>query len=92
MTLSPRTIQPASAPIDISKAWFSVIRRLKSLGRQQKGLALIKVIILLDESGEPQLWTAPTLTLLEPMSRVEDLLKKLPEEKLAQILAKLGEG
>lgn len=91
MSIRPSDVQPASAPIDLSRGWLNIVRRIKSVGRGQQGVALVKVIVLVDEQGEPQMWTAPTMTLLEPKLKVEDLLKKLSPEQMAQVLQTIGE-
>ena len=91
--VSATDIQPPDAPqtLNLSRAWLNVVRRIQSIARHQEGIALIKLIVMVDSNGEPQVWTAPSMTLLEPKLRAEELMKKLSDDQLGRILQALGE-
>lgn len=54
-------------PLDINKSWFPVIRRLQSMAKSG-GLSVLKISIVVNADGDPQCWTAPEKTLIEPKS------------------------
>jgi hypothetical protein len=61
-------------PDDIKAAWLSPIRRLQSVASQQRGLAIISINILVDETGNPLCWTNPKKVLIEPKNRARDII------------------
>ena len=80
---------------DVVRDLFSVVRRCQGMGRRQKGLAAVRLLIFVNEDGCPVAWTEPKMTLLEPMNRVEpDTIKALIAQceeagvDLADMLAK----
>lgn len=91
MTPKPDMVQPVDQPQEISRKWMNVVRRLRSTARGQMGIAFVKVIVMVDKSGEPVIWTDPKLTLIEPKLRVEDVLDKLDEDEMAQLLRAMVE-
>ncbi len=67
-------------PDDIRPQWFNVIRRLQSVARKNnQGLAVLDVRVLVDENGTPVIWTEPNVTLLEPKRMSEHVLELLTE-------------
>jgi hypothetical protein len=57
-----------------------VIRRLQSVARRNnQGLAVLDVRVLVDENGTPVIWTEPNVTLLEPKRMSEHVLELLTE-------------
>ena len=66
---------------DIHPAWLNVIRRIQSIGRSRHvvGCAIVSINVVINESGEPLIWSEPKCTLIEPMrnnTQLLDLLKK----------------
>jgi len=54
-------------PQDIRPEWFNVIRRLQSVAHEgNQGLAVLQIIVLVDDKGNPIVWTEPKRTKLEP--------------------------
>ena len=45
--------------------WLNVVRRLRSVSITS-GYAVLGIRVIVDDSGQPVQWTAPTVTLLEP--------------------------
>lgn len=84
--VKPSDIQSPDTPLDISKKWMNIVRRLRSAARGQRGVAFIKVIVMVDSNGEPLIWTDPRMTLLEPKLSAEDVMRKQSPEELSQIL------
>lgn len=84
--IKPSDIQPQDAPLDISKKWMNIVRRLRSAARGQRGVAFIKVIVMVDSNGEPLMWTDPRMTLMEPKFAAEEVMRKQSPEELSQIL------
>lgn len=63
----------SQVPLDINKAWFPVIRRLQSLSKSG-GLSVLSISVLVNAEGDPQCWTAPEKTLIEPKSAAGAIL------------------
>jgi len=66
---------------DIHRNWLNVIRRIQSIGRSRNvvGCAIVSINVVINERGEPLLWSEPKCTLIEPMKdnmMLLDLLKK----------------
>lgn len=84
-------IQPPNTSLDISDRWMNVVRRLRSAARGNRGLAFVKIIVMVGTDGEPKLWTDPTLVLLEPKLRAEDVMDNMSQEEMAQMLRAMTE-
>ena len=70
----------AGLPPDIRPQWLSVVRRLQSVARRDNhGLAVLTIAILVDADGKPVQWTEPKRTLIEPKASAEQLLALLTE-------------
>ena len=65
-------------PEDIKKPWLSVARRLQSVSKTG-GLALVSIIVLVDQDGNPRLWLEPRCQKVEPKRSTGDILKLLTE-------------
>jgi hypothetical protein len=64
-------------PQDIRPEWFNVIRRLQSVAHEgNQGLAVLEISVLVDEKGDPIVWTEPKRTKLEPW-RLANLVLRL---------------
>ncbi len=61
---------------DIKHGWKNVARRMQSVSKS-KGLSLVSIVVLVDETGEPQFWTSPTVKHIEPKASGPDLLRLL---------------
>ena len=61
---------------DIKPKWFSVIRRLQSVSKSN-GAAIITIKILVDQNGDPVLWTEPEKLLIEPSSKASSIINFL---------------
>ena len=66
---------------DIHRNWFNVIRRIQSVGRSKNvvGCAIVTINVVINENGEPVIWSEPKCTLIEPMrnnTQLLDLLSK----------------
>jgi hypothetical protein len=62
---------------DIKPKWFNLVRRLQGLARQQNGVALLSVSVLVDSEGNPLLWETPHRADLEPCFDAEQAIHKL---------------
>jgi hypothetical protein len=60
-------VSDTKIPLDINKSWFPIIRRLQSLAKSG-GLSVLSISVLVDADGNPQCWTSPEKTLIEPKS------------------------
>lgn len=61
--------------------WLNVVRRLQETGCKQNGLAIAKITVVLNSSGEPVFWFNPEVRLIEPKGKIgEGKLKSLLEE------------
>ena len=54
-------------PADLAELlpWLNIIRRMRSASFSS-GYAVLGIRVIVDDSGTPIQWTAPTVTLLEP--------------------------
>lgn len=58
--------------------WLNVIRRLQEVGCKQNGLAIAKITVILNDSGEPVFWLNPEVRLIEPKKHMgEEEIKLL---------------
>jgi hypothetical protein len=65
-------------PQDIRPEWFNVIRRLQSVAHEgNQGLAVLEISVLVDEKGDPIVWTEPKRTKLEPWRLANHVLRLL---------------
>lgn len=62
------------------KEWLSVLSRLQSISGQQRGHAIVRILVLVDHEGNPIIWTEPKMTKLEPVSRTGDFLEAMGRE------------
>jgi hypothetical protein len=53
---------------DLKPGWLNIARRMQQVARTQQGLAIIRVTVIVDESGAPIQWLAPEMSLFEPKS------------------------
>jgi hypothetical protein len=67
-------------PLDIRPAWYNPIRRLQSVACKTQGYAIVSMRIVIDEYGDPVLWTDPQMTKIEPKGDRETLLRLLTDE------------
>ena len=70
--------------------WLNIVRRLQAEGCKQKGLAIAKFFVVLNASGEPEFWTSPKVTLIEPKAKIsradlETLVRVFGAEVLEQL-------
>lgn len=63
-------------PLDIKHSWYNVIRRLQSVSKTG-GLAIVSIIVLVDQDGEPKLWLEPQCRKIEPKKSTDDILQLL---------------
>lgn len=66
--------------------WESLVKRLAGIAEREcadKGFAVMKVIILVDATGQPVFYTEPELTRLEPRIGAGVLL-----DRILKIIAK----
>lgn len=66
-------------PLDVRPCWFNPIRRLQSVARNQSGMAIVSMKFLVNENGDPVLWTDPKVTLLEPGRNKDAIMQVLTE-------------
>ena len=62
---------------DIKPKWLNLVRRLQGMARQQNGMALLSVTVLVNSDGDPLLWETPSRTDLEPCFEAEQAIQKL---------------
>lgn len=60
-------------PLDIKKPWLSVARRMQSVARTG-GLALVSIVVLVDQDGNPRFWLEPNCKRIEPKRSTHDIL------------------
>lgn len=53
-------IEPGNKPLPQGVSWFSVVRRLRSVVPQD-GRYLLQTAVMVDEQGNPIVWTDPTI-------------------------------
>lgn len=63
--------------MDIRSRWMHVVRRLQSLGCKQNGCAIITIKVMVDENGEPLLWTTPEMVQLEPRESTQKFMVEM---------------
>lgn len=66
-------------PADVQPQWLNVVRRLQSVSVGHRGLAIVKIAVLVDERGTPIQWAEPTRKLLEPKDDMTVILQLLTE-------------
>lgn len=66
-------------PQDIHPKWYNVIRRIQSIGRSKHviGCAIVSINVVINESGNPIIWSEPKCTLIEPKRDNAELLDLL---------------
>lgn len=58
---------------DIRTGWLSVARRMQSVAKSE-GLSVVTINVLVDAEGNPQAWTSPKQTKIEPKGAASALL------------------
>lgn len=64
-------------PEDIQQSWYNIIRRFQSVAKSD-GVSIIQLTILVDDNGNPILWSNPNIIKIEPKANKEkviDILK-----------------
>jgi len=61
-------------PLDIKQGWYNVIRRLQSVSKTG-GLAIVSIVVLVDQDGMPRLWLEPECKKIEPKKSSEEILQ-----------------
>jgi hypothetical protein len=61
-------------PLDLKTPWFNVLRSLQSHARQQCGVAILEIRILVKEDGLPVTWTTPRVTKFEPKANSDQII------------------
>lgn len=79
-------------PEDIRPAWWQyflkIVRRLQSVSRKNEGYAIVGLIAVVNQDGNPIFYTSPRVIKLEPKREVVfDLLKdNISEEAMQSLL------
>lgn len=79
-------------PQDIRPAWWNyflkIVRRLQSVSRKNEGYAIVGLIAVVNQDGNPIFYTSPRVIKLEPKREVVfDLLKdNISEEAMQSLL------
>lgn len=68
--MEAKVIEPNGWTSNGSRPWWSVIRRMQSVGSNLRGEAIISIRVILNARGGPVCWTAPEIMRLEPKKRV----------------------
>jgi hypothetical protein len=68
---------PDTLPLDIRTPWFNVLRSLQAHARQQSGVAILEIRILVKEDGIPITWTTPQVTKFEPKANADQIIEFL---------------
>lgn len=68
-------------PQDIRSAWFNPIRRLQSVACQNNGIAIIRMSFVINENGDPVVWTEPKMTKVEPKVDKETIIELLTRDE-----------
>ena len=70
-----------SVPEDVHKNWFNVIRRIQSVANSRNvvGIGIVQINVVINDRGEPVLWTEPKCTLIEPKKRNHELIAMLTD-------------
>jgi hypothetical protein len=63
-------------PLDIKPGWMNVVRRLQSISHTG-GLAIVSIVVLVDQDGCPRLWLEPQCKKIEPKKSTEEILQLL---------------
>lgn len=66
----------------LRQSWLSILSRLQSVATRERGAVVLTIRVLVVD-GEPQIWSEPKLTRLEPLHRVPSFVSLILEE-LAQ--------
>lgn len=68
---------PVPGDLDLLRAWFPVIRRLRRLARDSGTYAVLSIRVIVDGNGIPKHWTVPERLGIEPRDDGDDLGKLL---------------
>lgn len=61
-------------PLDIRTPYLNIIRSIQSHARQQCGVAIIELRILVNQNGLPVTWTTPKVTRFEPKGSADQII------------------
>lgn len=66
----PKDNTPATLAFlqDLKPGWLNIARRMQQVAKTQQGLAIMRVTVIVDETGAPIQWLSPELHLFEPKS------------------------
>lgn len=60
--------------LDIKPMWLNVIRSIQAAACRNNGAAIVTIKVMVDENGDPQFWTKPDITIIEPKRCAEQVL------------------
>lgn len=69
-------------PEDIRPAWYNVVRRMQSVARNNQGLAIVQMTVLVNADGNPILWREPDFIKFEP--RHSEAFEKLMRDEILE--------
>lgn len=64
-----RPLEPRSRSQAKAQQWWSVIRRLQSIGNGLPNEQLLEVCVTVNAQGDPVCWTTPQARIMEPRKR-----------------------
>jgi len=62
---------------DLKPGWLNIARRMQQVAKTQQGLAIMRVTVIVDETGAPVQWLAPEMSLFEPKASKAQFLSWL---------------
>jgi len=57
------------------RGWLKVVRRLQAAGSKTRGVAILHIAVMIDESGAPLCWSEPKMTRIEPTRSAKSALE-----------------
>jgi hypothetical protein len=79
MTQLPPLHLTSTSDIKHFSSWLRIVRALQAASCSQQGLAVVKIVIMVNDDGEPIAYSKPKGIILEPKSRKEEFLSALDE-------------
>ena len=64
---------------DIRPKWRNVARRMQAATSGNNGIAVVTISVVVDQDGNPLVWSPPKCVKLEPKSLASDTLQVLIE-------------
>ena len=58
----------------LESAWGNLILRLQGIAQQQRSACVLRMNIVIDDHGNPIMWTPPEVIKLEPQNKVKEFL------------------